>query len=93
MDQAAETLEGGDTAMLPPLDPLLRQMNLLPMDTPAILTFLKTLNSDHYDKSVPKSVPSGLPVPRRASPGIFPSPAPFLRSISAGGRQRLQNQT
>lgn len=61
MDQAAETLEGGDTRTLPPLDPLLRQMNLLPEDSPPILTFLEALNSDDYDKSVPKSVPSGLP--------------------------------
>lgn len=61
MDQAAETFDGGDTS-LPPLDPLLRQMNLLPEDAAPIITFLETLNSDDYDKSVPKSVPSGLPV-------------------------------
>lgn len=65
MDQAAETLEGGDTATLPPLDPLLRQMNLLPEDTPAILDFLEALNADDYDQTVPQSVPSGLPVPGR----------------------------
>ncbi|MBE7493475.1 MAG: cytochrome-c peroxidase [Verrucomicrobiaceae bacterium] len=64
MDQAAETLEGGDTDTLPPLDPLLRKMNLLPEDTPAILTFLEALNSDDYDQTVPQRVPSGLPVPR-----------------------------
>ena len=64
MDQAAETLEGGDTTSLPTLDPLLRKMNLLPEDAVPILTFLEALNSDDYDKSVPKSVPSGLPVPR-----------------------------
>jgi len=64
MDQAAETLEGGDIATLPPLDPLLRQMNLLPEDTAPILTFLEALNSDDYDKSAPQSVPSGLPVPQ-----------------------------
>lgn len=62
MDQAAETFEGGDTS-LPPLDPLLQKMNLLPEDAPAILDFLEALNSDDYDKSVPQSVPSGLPVP------------------------------
>jgi cytochrome c peroxidase len=65
MDQAAETLEGGDTATLPPLDPLLRQMNLLPEDTPAILDFLEALNADDYDQTVPQSVPSGLPLPGR----------------------------
>jgi cytochrome c peroxidase len=63
MDQAAETLEGGDSATLPPLDPLLRQMNLLPEDTTAIITFLDALNSDDYDQTVPARVPSGLPVP------------------------------
>lgn len=64
MDQAAETLEGGDTTSLPPLDPLLRKMNLLPEDAAPILTFLEALNSDDYDKSVPQSVPSGLPAPQ-----------------------------
>jgi len=63
MDQAAETFEGGDNS-LPPLDPLLRQMNLLPEDSVPILTFLEALNSDDYDKRVPPSVPSGLPVPQ-----------------------------
>jgi len=63
MDHAAETLEGGDTRTLPPLDPLLRRMNMLPEDTEPILTFLDALNSDDYDKSVPQSVPSGLDVP------------------------------
>lgn len=65
MDQAAETLEGGDTSTLPPLDPLLRQMNLLPEHTPAILDFLEALNADDYDQTVPQSVPSSLPVPGR----------------------------
>lgn len=63
MDQAAETLEGGDVSTLPPLDPLLRKMNLLPEDTPAVLEFLEALNSDDYDKTLPARVPSGLPVP------------------------------
>ena len=58
MDQAAETLEGGDTSTLPPLDPLLRQMNLLPEDHAPIKAFLDALNSDDYDKSVPERVPS-----------------------------------
>lgn len=64
MDQASETLEGGDTATLPPLDPLLQKMNLLPEDTVPILDFLEALNSDDYDRSVPQRVPSGLPVPQ-----------------------------
>jgi cytochrome c peroxidase len=63
MDQAAEVLEGGDTATLPPLDPLLRKMNMLPEDHAPLAAFLDALNSDDYDKSMPQSVPSGLPVP------------------------------
>jgi len=63
MDQAAETLEGGDTSTLPPLDPLLRHMNMLPEDHAHIAAFLEALNSDDYDKSMPQHVPSGLPVP------------------------------
>ncbi|MDP1587616.1 MAG: cytochrome-c peroxidase [Prosthecobacter sp.] len=62
MDQAAETLEGGDTGTLPPLDPLLRKMNMLPEDHAPIAAFLEALNSDDYDKSMPQRVPSGLPV-------------------------------
>lgn len=64
MDQAAETLEGGDTSTLPPLDPLLRHMNLLPEDHAPIQAFLEALSSDEYDKTVPEKVPSGLPVAR-----------------------------
>lgn len=62
MDQSAETLEGGDTATLPPLDPLLRRMNMLPEDQAPIAAFLDALNSDTYDTTVPELVPSGLPV-------------------------------
>jgi len=60
MDQAAETFEGGDIGTLPPLAPLLRQMNLLPEDHAPIKAFLEALSSDDYDKSVPERVPSGL---------------------------------
>jgi len=66
MDQAAETLEGGDSATLPPLDPLLRQMNMLPADHAPLSVFLEALNSDDYDKSMPAHVPSGLPVAGQA---------------------------
>lgn len=62
MDQAAETLEGGDDSTLPPLDPLLRQMNMLPEDHAPIAAFLETLNADDYDQTLPARVPSGLPV-------------------------------
>jgi cytochrome c peroxidase len=50
MDQAAETFDGGDTS-LPPIDPLLRKMNMLPEDHAPIAAFLEALNSDDYDKS------------------------------------------
>jgi cytochrome c peroxidase len=62
MDQAAETLEGGDDATLPPLDPLLRRMNMLPEDHAPIAAFLGSLNAG-YDTTLPARVPSGLPVP------------------------------
>lgn len=62
MDQAAETLEGGDASTLPPLDPLLRQMNMLPEDHGPIAAFLEALSSEDYDRNVPEKVPSGLPV-------------------------------
>ncbi len=68
MDQAAESFEGGDTS-LPPLDPLLRKMNMLPEDHAPITAFLEALNSETYDKSAPQRVPSGLPVA-----GIKPTP-------------------
>lgn len=62
MDHAAETLDGGDQESLPPLDPLLRQMSLLPDDHEQLKAFLEALNSDTFDRSIPASVPSGLPV-------------------------------
>lgn len=62
MDQSAETLEGGDAATLPPLDPLLRRMNMLPEDQAPIKAFLEALNADSYDTTIPDRVPSGLPV-------------------------------
>lgn len=61
MDQSAETLEGGDAGTLPPLDPLLRRMNMLPEDQAPIAAFLEALNSDTYDTTIPDRVPSGLP--------------------------------
>ena len=64
MDHAAETLDGGDSATLPPLDPLLRHLNLRPEDTEPILAFLDALNDDSYDHSLPEQLPSGLPVPK-----------------------------
>ena len=72
MDQAAETLEGGDDSTLPPLDPLLRQMNMLPEDHAPIAAFLETLNEDDYDQTVPAKVPSGLPVAGETTPPARP---------------------
>ncbi len=57
MDHAAETLDGGDKASLPPLDPLLSRLDLRPDDHESILDFLNALNSDDYDRSVPKGFP------------------------------------
>jgi cytochrome c peroxidase len=63
MDQAAETLDGGDQSTLPPLDPLFRQMNLLPEYHAPLRAFLESLSTDSYDQTLPASVPSGLAVP------------------------------
>lgn len=61
MDHAAETLDGGDKASLPPLDPLLSRLDLRPDEHESILGFLDALNSEDYDRSVPERLPSGLP--------------------------------
>lgn len=63
MDETSETLDGGD-ATTQPLDPLLKKLNVNPDDFAAIEAFLDALNDDSYDRSVPESVPSGLPVPK-----------------------------
>lgn len=57
MDHAAETLDGGDKASLPPLDPLLSRLDLRPEDHEPILDFLDALSSDDYDRSVPSGLP------------------------------------
>lgn len=57
MDHAAETLDGGDKASLPPLDPLLSRLDLRPEDHEPILDFLDALSSDDYDRSVPNGFP------------------------------------
>lgn len=44
------------------LDPLAKQMKLKFKDFQAIEAFLNTLNDDQFDKTIPESVPSGLPV-------------------------------
>ena len=61
-ESVSETLDGGDKTLQPPLDPLLKQLNLGPEDFPALEAFLDSLSNNDYDQTVPPSVPSGLPV-------------------------------
>lgn len=44
------------------LDPLAKQLNVEFRDISRIIEFLNTLNDPDYDKTIPSSVPSGLPV-------------------------------
>lgn len=46
------------------LDPLVKEIRLQVKDMGAIISFLNTLNDESFDKSLPESVPSGLPVAR-----------------------------
>lgn len=61
-DRVSETLDGGDKGGPLVLDPLLQSLNLAAEDFPALEAFLRALNDDSYDRSVPARVPSGLPV-------------------------------
>jgi cytochrome c peroxidase len=61
MDAVSETIEGGDKAGDPPLDPLLKQLDLKAEDFPALEAFLGSLSDSRYDGTLPKQVPSGLP--------------------------------
>ena len=62
VNRASETLDGGDKSAPIPLDPLLQQIDLAPENFPALEAFLRALNDDGYDRTVPTQVPSGLPV-------------------------------
>lgn len=44
------------------LDPLVKEIRLQVKDMGAIISFLNTLNDESFDKTLPESVPSGLPV-------------------------------
>lgn len=44
------------------IDSLATQMNVNFKDIPRMIEFLNTLNDDTFDKTIPTSVPSGLPV-------------------------------
>jgi cytochrome c peroxidase len=60
-DAVSETLDGGDTAAHPPLDPLLKHLNLSADDFPALEAFLDTLSGGYYGHSTPSNIPSSLP--------------------------------
>lgn len=61
-DHVSETLDGGDKSAPIPLDPLLQRIDLAADNFPALEAFLRALNDDRYDRTVPATVPSGLPV-------------------------------
>lgn len=44
------------------LDPFIRELELEVKDMGPIINFLLALNDDNFDKKIPESVPSGLPV-------------------------------
>jgi cytochrome c peroxidase len=62
-DEVSETLDGGGISE-PPLDPLLKHLNLIADEFPALEAFLEALNDDGYDRGIPERVPSRLPVAR-----------------------------
>jgi len=82
-DAAAETLDGAGTNEQPPLDPLLKKMNLKPDDFPALTAFLESLDDDSYDQTAPASVPSGLPVAGVGAVPSIPAGRPRARPPSA----------
>ncbi len=43
-------------------DPFVRELELSVKEMSQIISFLNTLNDDSFDKEIPKTVPSGLPV-------------------------------
>ena len=43
-------------------DPLIKELQLSVKQMAPIISFLNTLNNDDFDKTIPESVPSGLPV-------------------------------
>jgi len=63
-DAATETIDGGDASAQPPLDPLLKHLDLVAEQFSDLKAFLEMLEDDTYDRSVPSSLPSGLPLPR-----------------------------
>ncbi|WP_052085100.1 hypothetical protein [Cellulophaga sp. E6(2014)] len=43
-------------------DPLVDDLELSVKEMSLLISFLNTLNDDNFDKEIPTSVPSGLPV-------------------------------
>jgi cytochrome c peroxidase len=43
-------------------DPFVRELDLSVKEMAQIISFLNTLNDDSFDRQIPESVPSGLPV-------------------------------
>ncbi|MFO1459274.1 MAG: cytochrome c peroxidase [Verrucomicrobiota bacterium] len=64
-DAAGEARDGGDTSLQPPLDPLLAQLRMNPARIGDLKVFLESIQDDHYDRTIPLRVPSGLPVAGR----------------------------
>lgn len=59
MDEVSETLEGGDQATQPPLDPLLRHLSLNAEDFEHVKAFLESASAAQYDQTVPPAGPPG----------------------------------
>jgi cytochrome c peroxidase len=62
-DAVSETLDGGDAAAQPRLDPLLRKLHLDPSDFNFLEAFLEALDGSEGLQVVPATVPSGLTIP------------------------------
>lgn len=61
-EAAGEARDGGDASLQPPLDSLLARLRMDPARTSDLKAFLESIQDDHYDRSLPLRVPSGLPV-------------------------------
>lgn len=55
MDEVSETIDGGDAAVQPPLDPLLKHLKVEPGDFLDLKAFLDSLSADRYDQRAPFS--------------------------------------
>src|SRR5205814_164511 len=55
-DAASESLDGADSSAQPPLDPLLKKMDLKPDDFTPLEAFFDALSDDRYDRSMPARV-------------------------------------